>query len=188
MLHVSSFADDRQFKVLLELVERLNLSIKLSFAPGALYAARGLKALSPILARSHVLFINQNEIQELTGKDFRGGAEICIERGCRLVVVTLGKGVSYRNATATSYIRDAENECTVESDNGNVVSIDATGAGDAFAAGFIYGLLKGKGLKECGRLGDIVAKFCIAGMGARQGLPTTSELARRYRELYNGQL
>ena len=78
MLHVSSFADDRQFKVLLELVERLNLSIRLSFAPGALYAARGLKALSPVLARSHVLFINQNEIQELT----------CVDR--RLLLVSVG--------------------------------------------------------------------------------------------------
>jgi len=46
MLHVSSFADDRQFKMLLELMDNLDLSVKLSFSPGALYASKGLKALT----------------------------------------------------------------------------------------------------------------------------------------------
>jgi hypothetical protein len=56
MLHFSSFADDRQFKILLELIGRLDLSVKVSFAPGAPYAAKGLKALDPILDRTHILF------------------------------------------------------------------------------------------------------------------------------------
>ncbi len=37
-LHLSSFADDRQFQVLLELIDRLDSSVKLSFAPGMLHA------------------------------------------------------------------------------------------------------------------------------------------------------
>ena len=63
VLHLSSFADERQFKISLELIDRLDLSTKVSFAPGALYAAKGLKALAPILDRTYALFINQNEIQ-----------------------------------------------------------------------------------------------------------------------------
>jgi len=46
ILHVSSFVDDRQFKILLELMGKLDLSTKVSFTPGALYAAKGLKALT----------------------------------------------------------------------------------------------------------------------------------------------
>ena len=186
MLHLSSFADERQFKVSRELLGRLASSVKVSFSPGALYVSKGLKSLSPILARTHVLFINRSEIQQLTGEDFNTGAETCLNQGCRIVVVTLGKGASYKTTTATSYIRDASNEYVVESppEQGK----DTTGAGDAFATGFLYGLLKGKGLEECGRLGDIVAQLSIKKVGAREGLPTLTELSRRYQELYQQEL
>ncbi len=189
ILHISSFVDDRQFQVLLELMDKLAPSIKLSFSPGALYTAKGLKALAPILARTHVLFINQSEMQELTGKDFKAGAKTCLKQGCQMVVVTLGKGASYKTVMATSYIRDANNEYMVDSgDKKPITTLDTTGAGDAFAAGFLYGLLKGKGLEECGHLGDIVARFSIAKLGARLGLPTVNQLTQRYRELYKRQL
>ncbi len=185
MLHLSSFADDRQFKVLLELIDRLDLSVKLSFAPGALYAIKGLKALAPLLGRTHLLFINHNEIQQLTREDVITGAESCLRQGCHSVVVTLGKGSRLRKATAVCYIRDAENEYVIEPGSRDIgAEVDTTGAGDAFAAGFLYGLVKGKGLRECGLLGDIVAQFSISEMGARQGLPTLNQLAQRYRELY----
>ena len=197
IFHLSSFADDRQFKTLLELMDKLDPSLEISFSPGALYAVKGLKALGLILARTYVLFINQNEIQQLTGKDVISGAESCLKQGCRIVAVTLGKGtklelgkgVAHRTVTAVGYIRDTENEYIVEPSKQNIVpQADTTGAGDAFAAGFLYGLLKGKGLKECGRLGDIVAQFSITKIGARAGLPTFNELARRYQELYSEQL
>jgi len=53
---------------------------------------------------------------------------------------------------------------------------DTTGAGDAFCAGFLYGLIKNKDLYECGRLGNFVASRCIMEMGAREGLPKVSDL------------
>jgi len=187
ILHLSSFANDRQFKVLLELIDKLDLSVKLSFAPGTLYAVKGLQALAPILSRTYLLFINQDEIRQLTGGDIISGAESCLEQGCQKVVVTLGKGSRLRKTTAVGYIRDVQNEYIIKpQDTG--ARIDTTGAGDAFAAGFLYGLLNNKGLEECGHLGDIVAQLSIRKRGARQGLPTLSELAKRYRELYNQQL
>ena len=195
MLHLSSFADDRQFKILLELMD--GLSTKLSFAPGALYATKGLKALAPILSKTHVLFINRDEIKQLTGEDIVNGAESCLRQGCSIVVVTLGKGtklelgkgISRKTVTATGYIRDTKTECAIQPGNRDIVSpADTTGAGDAFATGFLYGLLKGKGLEECGRLGDIVARFSITKLGTRQGFPTRNQLAQRYRKLYSGQL
>ena len=197
LLHISSFADDRQFKILLELMNRLDLSTKLSFAPGALYAAKGLRALAPILGRTYILFINQNEIEQLTGRGIIAGAESCLNQGCQTIALTLGRGIrlelgkrtSRRTINAVCYIRDGKNEYAIESTGYNAVSASgATGAGDAFATGFLYGLVKGKGLEECGCLADIVAQFSITKIGARQGLPTFNELSQRYRELYNKEL
>ncbi len=197
MFHVSSFVDKKQFKVLLEVMDKLAPSVKVSFSPGALYAIKGLKALSPILSRTYLLVLNQDEIRQLTGQDVNAGAESCLKQGCHIIVVTLGKetklelgrGASRRTVSAICYIRDAKNEYTIEPSSQNIISaLDTTGAGDAFATGFLYGLLKEKSLEECGRLGDIVAQFSIAKIGARQGLPTLSELARRYQAFYNKQL
>jgi sugar/nucleoside kinase (ribokinase family) len=49
--------------------------------------------------------------------------------------------------------------------------VDTTGAGDQFAAGFLYGLTRGKGLADCGRLGALAAAEVISHYGAR---PATS--------------
>ena len=182
MLHVSSFADDRQFKILLDLMERLDSSVRLSFAPGALYAAKGLKALAPILGRTHIMFINRREIRRLTGKDVVGGAEICLEQGCSIIVVTLGRGqkleLSRGVVTAIGYIKDAETEYAIQPSSQDAVPpADTTGAGDAFSTGFLFGLINGKGLSECGHLGNIVAQFSIGKIGAREGLPTLGQLS-----------
>ena len=197
ILHLSSFVDDKQFKVLLELMNELDPSIKVSFAPGALYAAKGLKALTPILSKTYVLFINQSELHQLTGEDILAGVESCLKQGCCIIAVTLGKGrrlelgkgISRRTVTAVSYIRDAESEYAIEPSSRNTVSeVNTTGAGDAFATGFLYGLINGKGLEVCGRLGNIVAQFSITKMGARQGFPAFGQLAQRYQALYSTQL
>ena len=45
--------------------------------------------------------------------------------------------------------------------------VDTTGAGDAYAAGFLYGLAKGRPLNLCGRLGSIAAAEVISHYGAR---------------------
>jgi ribokinase len=187
MLHLSSFADDRQFKLSLELVAELDDSVKLSFAPGALYAVKGLEELAPILRRTYILFINQDEIKQLTGEDIIRGAAKCLEAGCRGVAVTLGGGAKIKNTTASAYIRDGKSEYTIKP-QGTGAGTDTTGAGDAFAAGFLYGLVNNKDLGECGRLGDIVARFCIKKTGAREGLPTLKELSQSYRELYGEKL
>jgi len=182
ILHISSFVDDAQFESLLELVDKLDSSVKISFSPGELYSSKGLQSLTPLLAKTYVLFLNESEIRQLTGEDFISGAERCLDLGCHIVVVTLGQGVSYKTVMATSYIRDAENKYVVEPSDRSIISVfDTIGAGDAFATGFLYGRLKGLGLKECGLLGDIVARFSITKVGAREGLPTLDELSQRYR-------
>tara|TARA_R110002049_G_scaffold117332_3_gene270690 strand:+ start:87182 stop:88171 length:990 start_codon:yes stop_codon:yes gene_type:complete len=48
-----------------------------------------------------------------------------------------------------------------------VVPVDATGAGDQFAAGFLYGMSTGRDLETCGRMGNICAAEVISHVGPR---------------------
>jgi sugar/nucleoside kinase (ribokinase family) len=45
--------------------------------------------------------------------------------------------------------------------------VDTTGAGDLYAAGFLYGLTHGYDLGRCGRLGALAASEVISHIGAR---------------------
>ena len=54
--------------------------------------------------------------------------------------------------------------------------VDTTGAGDAFHAGFLYGLLQGEDIETTLRLGCAVAALGCRALGARTGLPTREEL------------
>jgi sugar/nucleoside kinase (ribokinase family) len=56
--------------------------------------------------------------------------------------------------------------------------MDTTGAGDAYAAGFLYGLSRARPLNQCGRLGAVAAAEVISHYGARP-LQSLSDLARK---------
>lgn len=142
-----------------------------------LYAVRGMQALSPLLQKTDVLFINKDELEKLTGENFVAGAKECLKQGCQVVVVTLGKGLSLApGQVMTGYICDKYHEYKVESSAAFAGQLDSTGAGDAFAAGFLFGLVKQRKLDECGQLGDMMAHFAMKEVGARQGLPTLHTL------------
>ena len=55
---------------------------------------------------------------------------------------------------------------------------DTTGAGDAFHAGFIYGMLRGEEIEGCLTLGCAVAALKCRALGARTALPNAQELER----------
>lgn len=76
---------------------------------------------------------------------------------CPLVVCT-------RSGDAVVIIRGDER---VEIPVNRVVPVDATGAGDQFAAGFLNGLVTGRTLQDAGRMGCIAAAEVIGHMGAR---------------------
>ncbi len=182
MVHLSSFVDDRQFNLQVSVTEKLSISVTVSLSPGMLYVARGLKALVPLLKRAHIVFMNREEIERLTGDGFKSGARGIAKSGCRIVVVTLGKGLDKGKAgMVTAYIYDGKQEYEVESEEvTSKLPLESTGAGDAFAAGFLFGFLRGKKLEECGLLGDIMASFGIRAIGARKGLPTLAQLSQKY--------
>lgn len=54
---------------------------------------------------------------------------------------------------------------------------DEIGAGDAFAAGFAWGLLQGRGPAECAATGNVVAAAALAGTGDWETLPHLADVA-----------
>jgi ribokinase len=167
-LHLTSFVGEKSFQTQKKLLGALPETVKVSFDPGVLYARKGLAQLEPIIEKTHVLMPNVVELELLTGeKDYCKGADSMLEQGVKIVAVKLGGD--------GCYVTDGRERHLIEAFKVKVV--DTTGAGDAFCAGFLYGLLKNKSLHECGRLGNFVASRCAMKMGARTGLPFAKDLA-----------
>jgi ribokinase len=167
-LHLTSFVGAQSFQTQKQLLKALPKNVKISFDPGALYARRGFAELEPIIKRSYVLMPNAKELKLITGEaDYCRGADSLIGKGVRIVAVKLGSD--------GCYVTDGRERHLIEPFKVEVV--DTTGAGDAFCAGFLYGLLNDKSLYDCGRLGNFVASRCVMKMGARAGLPYVKDLA-----------
>ena len=127
----------------------------------------GLPALLPLI---DVLITSSAFPYRLTGiSDERVAlVELQAQYGCAIVGATLGT-------------RGAVVYCEGEFIESPAFEIpggcrDTTGAGDAFHAGFIYGLLRGDELEECMKLGNAVAALKCRVLGARSALPTAGEL------------
>jgi ribokinase len=165
-LHLTSFVGEKSFQTQKRIVEALPQTVKVSFDPGELYARKGL-ILESIIKKTFVLMPNLNELELLTKTaDYRKGAEVLLKKGVKIVAVKLGgKGC---------YVTNGRENHLIEAFKVKVV--DTTGAGDAFCAGFLYGLISDKSLYDCGRIGNFAASRCIMKMGARPGLPYLKDL------------
>jgi ribokinase len=167
-LHLTSFVGNLSFETQKKLLQNLPENVKVSFDPGALYARKGLAQLDPIIGKSYVMMPNAMELSLITGEaDYCRGADFLIGKGVKIVAIKLG--------VEGCYVTDGHERLRIEAFK--VKAVDTTGAGDAFCAGFLYGLLKEKSLQECGRLGNFVASRCVMKMGARSGLPHRKDLA-----------
>lgn len=127
----------------------------LSFAPGALLSTFGLDKLEPVLSNTDILFLNEKEVKILTGLELNRGIDTLIENGIPLVVITLGdKGSILHNQKEII-------KCPAKS----VQVLDTTGAGDAFAAGFISQFFHKKSLNSCLEFANLSAADCIGKLG-----------------------
>jgi ribokinase len=167
-LHLSSFVGEKSFRTQKKLLSFLPNNVKISFDPGSLYAQKGFSAIEPIIQNSFVMMPNELELQLITGeREIPKGAAALLAAGVKIVAVKLGaKGCYVTNGAEKQTIQPYK-----------VQAIDTTGAGDAFNAGFLYGLLHNKTLAECGKIGNYVAAQSITKMGARAGLPYEKDLA-----------
>ena len=168
-IHISSFVGDGPLLVTKNLIKDLKGTL-VSFAPGMLYAKKYSK-IKPIIKKSSVLFLNKEETELITGQSYKKGAKELFEAGADMVAVTLGK-----------------NGCLVVSEKGThevpgyrIKALDTTGAGDAFAAGFLYGQLMGKDTKTSAKAGNWTASRCITKPGARDGLAHKRDLKRQFK-------
>ena len=100
---------------------------------------------------------NEAEIRALWETDDTEAALAKTAEICPLVVCT-------RSGDGVTLVRGEERvDVPVE----KVVPVDATGAGDQFAAGFLYGLATSRDLETCGRMGNICAGEVIRHIGPR---------------------
>src|SRR3954452_16820021 len=92
-----------------------------------------------------------------------------------------------RNDVKLGVVTRSEKGCVVASGNGVIAvpahpietMVDTTGAGDLFAAGFMFGLVRGAGFENAGRLGALAAAEVIQHIGARPQV-SLKELAQQH--------
>ena len=168
-LHTSSFVSKEQLEMQEELVKRIKT--KLGFSPGMLCFKYELEDMAGIIERSEVVFLSLKELKSLVkgeGGNYEKRARRLLNIGAKIVCVTLGERGCYVTDEVSEYLIDAYPAKVV----------DTTGAGDAFAAGFLYGLIRGMSMDKCGRTGNLVASFCIREYDCRKGLTYQEDLKR----------
>ncbi len=116
------------------------------------------------LVKNHVdiLFANEGEILSLYEVDDFDAAAAEVRKECTLAALT-------RSEKGSSIV--TRNEVIHVAAEPIDRLVDATGAGDLYAAGFLSGMAKGLPLDQCGKLGSIAAAEVISHFGAR---PETS--------------
>jgi ribokinase len=169
-LYLSSFVGESPLKAQLELIKELPSRIKLSFDPGEIYARLGLEKLLPIIRKSHTIFITDEEIGMLTGKDYKDGAVFLRGLGPETVVCKMG--------ASGCYVLSEQSEFRIPAPKKKVV--DRTGAGDVFAAGFLAGELLGRSLYNSALFATEAASWSITEYG-RARYPDTEFLRKKLR-------
>jgi sugar/nucleoside kinase (ribokinase family) len=104
-----------------------------------------------------ILFANEQELAALYQFDDIDEALGAVREHCEIAAITRGKDGSLVVTERDVIAVDAE----------PVTVLDTTGAGDLYAAGFLYGLTHDQPLAACGRLGSLAAAEVISHVGAR---------------------
>jgi sugar/nucleoside kinase (ribokinase family) len=112
------------------------------------------------LVEKHVdiLFANESEILSLYQVQNFDEALQHVSGHCEIAALTRSEKGSVIVNRKEVHVIDAVPGVTV---------VDTTGAGDAYAAGFLYGYTHGHGLATCGRLGGVMAAEVISHFGPR---------------------
>jgi sugar/nucleoside kinase (ribokinase family) len=115
-----------------------------------------------------IVFANETEIKSLYQTQNFDGAMKAIAKDCPIAVLT-------RSEKGCIVVKGDEVHASPAHPVDKVV--DVTGAGDLFAAGFLYGFTNGKSLAEAARLGSLAAAEVISHIGARPEI-NLAKLAR----------
>ena len=124
-------------------------------------AAKGLDYLSPLLQSADILVLNREEAHILTGKkDIVDIFDSIYVHTSAIIVITDGSGDIHASDSLRIYIKNVN----------PVNSVDKTGAGDAFAAGFTYAIMKGKTIDTAMDYGHKEALSVLGHIGAKNNL------------------
>lgn len=174
-IYLSSVADGhlKLHEDLVRLVK--SKGVKLGFNPGTYQLRDGLRKLRPVMEICEVFIVNKEEAQELL--ELRSGtikhmlAELYKE-GPKIVVITDGQDGSF--AFDGSFFYELEMFPGPR--------IEATGAGDSYATGFIVALMYGKAIAEAMAWGSINAQSVVAQIGPQAGLLTLKQMLKRVQD------
>lgn len=103
------------------------------------------------------VFANEDEAFTLTGLHAEEAVDVLADNVKVAVVKEGSKG---------SWIKRGNEKIHIPA-HAEIKSLDSTGAGDLYAAGFLYGLINQFSLKECGRVGTFLAEEVIQVMGPK---------------------
>jgi len=108
--------------------------------------------------RVDILFANEDEICALYEVESFDAAAAAVAGHCEIACLT-------RSEKGSVVITADGRRVEVPAHRADVV--DTTGAGDLYAAGFLYGLTRGDDLERCARMGALAAAEVISHVGAR---------------------
>lgn len=134
-----------------------------------------LHDLRRLLPYMDYFFPNHQEIARLTGEsDPVKNAELLVQAGVSCAVIKCGsRGCLMGTKDALLEVPAYPVERVA----------DTTGAGDSFAAGFLWGLSEGFSLQDCGRLACATASCTVEQFGANSAVTSAGEPLRRYQSL-----
>ena len=117
-----------------------------------------------------IVFANHDEALSLYETDDFDKALTLIAADCKIAAVTTGKDGAVIVRGNERYVVDAH---PIEE------RVDTTGAGDLFAAGFLFGYTQGRTLEDCAKLGNLAAAIVIEQIGPRP-MRSLSEAGREF--------
>ena len=153
-----------------EIAEKAGQRVALSLSDGFCVDRHRDDFLKFIKKHVDILFANEDEIKALYQTDDFASAADQIRHDVELAALTQGaKGSMILHGNATMAAPSIPVDAVV----------DTTGAGDLYAAGFLYGFTQGKVLDICGSLGAVAASEIISHIGARPEADLV-ELAKKH--------
>lgn len=132
-----------------------------------------LPRLAPVLPHVDVFLPNDHEAQLITGlTDPVAQAAKFQQMGARTTIITMGEKGSVLLA----------DKIRLRASAFSMPFVDGTGGGDAFAAGFIAGMLRGWAPEDCLRIASAVGASCVRALGTTTGVFTLQECEAFLRE------
>jgi ribokinase len=153
---------DNSYKVLEYLADYAKRNnIMLAFNPSSYLAEKGSRYLSKALRNTNLLILNKEEAEFIAGKGSIKDLLCTLATfGPKIIVITNGKEGAYSYDGKTTLFIKAH----------KVKVIETTGAGDAFAASFLCGLIKKNDIRFALQLGIANSEAVISGRGAKVNL------------------